>query len=655
MNRQQRRAAAKDARRSARRKPVPGQVPADPALARAQALHGQGALKEAARLYRGILDRDPNRVEAMHFLGLIQMQLGEADAGAAALGQSADLRPERADFQNNHGVALMRFGRLDEAEARFRAALAQDPDYVDALFNLGGVLAGRRAWQEAEEVLARTVKLRPDHAAAWTTLGGVHEAAGHGPEAEAAWRKVLALDPGQSSAVSGLVRLLNAQGRGKAVVELCRSALKARTDDARLAGELGTALAAAGALEGAVEAFQQAIAVDPSLVPAHINLGLAWRGLGRQQEAVASLRRALALDPGSVPAYYNLTRARRMQGSDPEIQAMTDLLGQAERLSSAERVQLRFALAKAEEDTGRPDRAYPLLTAANAEHRKVVDYDADGTARVFNALKESFDRSRLEETRGTGAAGEAPVFVVGMPRSGTTLAEQILASHGEITGIGEPTILRDQARTLGARLGREPGFPACVAEMTADELAAEGSEYLDQTALAAGGTATRIVDKLPGNFRRLGWIAMTLPGARIVHCVRDPRDTCLSCFATLFEHGHGFAYDLGELGHYYGLYHDLMRHWATVLPTPIFELRYETLVAEPEATIRRLVDFLGLGWDPACLAFHEARRPVLTASAAQVRDPIHAGSVGRWRRFEDHLGPLVEALRSGGVALDADR
>lgn len=305
---------------------------------------------------------------------------------------------------------------------------------------------------------------------------------------------------------------------------------------------------------------------------------------------------------------------------------------------------LHFSLGKVRDDLGEYTRAFEHYLEANRLKRAGIEYDEARQARFFRDFIRYCNAEFLRAHAGTGAASELPVFIVGMSRSGTTLVEQILGSHPEVHGAGELHFLR---RCLRVELGptdSDDELPARLASLDAAGLRRVGERYAAALAELAPA-ARRITDKLPGNMALVGLIHLTLPRARIIHCVREPLDTCVSCFSKLFTTGHAFSYDLRELGRFYRLYQELMHHWQTVLPLGrMLEVRYEDVVADMEGQARRLLEFCGLPWNAACLRFHENRRTVRTASLAQVRQPIYSGSVGRWRRYEKYLAPLQEAL-----------
>lgn len=384
----------------------------------------------------------------------------------------------------------------------------------------------------------------------------------------------------------------------------------------------------------------------PAYAEAHNNLGVVLKDLGRTDEAVASCRRAIAIKADYAEAHRHLALAKTFADHDADLRAM-----EAAYTSSGGRdehkMHLVFGLGKAFEDLRQYDKAFDFFVAGNAIKRATIDFSVDRVEDYFGRLKETFSATFLNRAQAAETCRETPIFVLGMLRSGTSLVEQILSSHPAVYGAGELDCLRHVVQSHFNPSG-DSRFTDRIGQADAAEFSAAGRDYMTMLRDRAGGAAF-ITDKMPHHFEFVGLIKLMLPNAKIVHCCRDGRDTCLSIFKNYFSaEGNFHAYDLAELGRYHGLYDDLMVHWHDLLPGFIHDIQYEDLVADQEAQSRALVDFCGLEWDDACLAFHRSARPVLTASAVQVRAPIHGNSVALWKRYESHLTPLFEALASAG-------
>lgn len=496
----------------------------------------------------------------------------------------------------SQAVALHRQGRLAEAEALYRQVHAAFPDHPGALHGLGLVALRTGRPDEAATLLARAAKAAPANGAIRSDLGTANLAAGRYEAAAHAFEEALTLRP-----------------------------------DATARLGLGDALSVLGRLDEARAAFEALLPANPA--PAQFGLGNIAMQLGDTAAARQHFERAVALAPREARYHRALAETARFTANDPRLAALEALAH--ESLSDDQKIELHFALAKAYDDLARHDDAFGHLKSGNDLQRKRIAYDERSVAAFFGEIARAFSPELMRQRAGNPS--DLPVFIVSMPRSGSTLVEQILASHPDAQGGGEPLFMNDIVAEV-------PGYPAGIATLPDKTLEALGRQYVSRMRPLAP-KAKRIVDKLPANFRHLGLIHLTLPNAKIVHVRRDPVDTCFSCYSKLFLGGLNFACDLGELGRYYRMYDALMAHWRTILPPSAFlEVQYETLVAEFEPQARRIVAFTGLPWDPRCLDFSKTERPVRTLSRLQVRQPLFTSSIGRWRHYEKHLKPLKDAL-----------
>lgn len=397
----------------------------------------------------------------------------------------------------------------------------------------------------------------------------------------------------------------------------------------------------------AAQALSRAHALEPRSVEVAVNLAALANQTGDGKRAQELYRHAATLAPDDTEIWYNLAQAKRFKADDPDIAGLERIYDLANG-DDARSIFAAFALGKAYEDAGCYDDAFRSYAEANRLKWRTVKFDLAAEQRFAARLTEVFSRRFFAERMGgVGSKSELPVFILGMPRSGTTLVEQIVASHDDVHGAGE---IRDLRPLIASMF---PGFPDGVAECAPPRWAELGDAYVKGLGKHAP-KALRITNKNLWNFYLCGAIALALPNARIIHCRRSPLDTCVSCFGLHFAEGYEFSYDQEMLGAYYGVYRRVMDHWQRVLPVRILEVEYEQLVADPEPQARRLIEFCGLEWHDQCLEFHRSKRQVTTASAAQVREPVHARSVARWRRFEAHLEPLRKALGVYADKLDTD-
>jgi tetratricopeptide (TPR) repeat protein len=409
---------------------------------------------------------------------------------------------------------------------------------------------------------------------------------------------------------------------------------------------LGIALSRKDRSEEAKAHYERALILNPDYANAHNNLGNLFVEEGKFPQAIASFQRAIALKPTHAQAHLNRAAIKTFQRGGADMAALEALAADGD-LPEDNAIYIHFALAKALDDIGDYVRGFEHLRRGNALKRRQINYDETSELKLFQRIAAVFDRSLIDRLQGLGDPSPTPIFVLGMPRSGSTLIEQVLASHPQIHAAGELTIL-EMMEASGELSSEDPPlpYPESAPVLDGNSLRALSRSYLSRLPSVANGEV-RIVDKLSGNFLRVGLIRLILPSAKIVHVRRDPLDTCLSCFSKLFTYGLHYSYDLAELGRYYRAYTELMAHWRSILsPGTMFEVVYEDLVNDLEGEARRLIDYCGLPWDDRCLGFHKTSRRVKTASSFQIHQPLFRSSLQRWRHYEAGLGPLVDELKS---------
>jgi tetratricopeptide (TPR) repeat protein len=601
-----------------------------------------GRLGEAESLLRHIAAVDARHADSLHLLGVISCQAGRYDTAVSIFADAIAINGESATYHCSLAGALQSRGRLDDAVAAYGRALSLKPDYPEAHNNLANALLTLGKPNDAAVQCERALELRPDYPEAHNNLANALQALGKPDEAVAHYERALELRPDYPEAHNNLANALQTQGKLDEAAVHCERALELKPGYAEAHNNWGNVLQAQDRLDDAVEHYERALALKPDDAFAYNNLGNALRAQGKLDEALAKYDRALALDPIFVGAHNNRANIKSFRPGDPEF-AVLEGLARADAVSPDKAPYLHFALAKALEDAGDYPRAFEHLLKGNALKRQQIDYDRRSIQDFFRQVARVFDQGLLARLGGLGDPSATPIFVIGMPRSGSTLIEQILASHPQIHGGGE---LKDLHRVTGAILfsGHLIPYPDYVAALNERSARRLGQAYLAQLPALPEGKV-RLVDKLPGNLTKAGLISLILPNARIIHSMRDPADTCVSCFATLFSDGQNFSYDLAELGHYYRCYHELMEHWRSVLPSGVMlDVSYENVVDDLEGQARQLIAHCGLAWSDRCLSFHKTNRPVANASGVQVRQPLFRKSLKRWRRFESYLQPLLTEL-----------
>ncbi len=563
-------------------------------------------------------------------LGALLLEMRQFDESRSCFERALTLNPHFWQARTNLAIALARLGDTQAAIGRFEVLLGEEPDNAEARDSFAMLLQDLGRYEDALTQAERASAQRPDLLVLHLRAADIELQLGRHRSALARLdiaARTWPLDPRLLTLKAHLLRLIDNYDEAAA---LCRGAIEQGIESAELLRAYGLALHLAGQEDEALALFDRAAAAN--CATALSDKGVLLTQLGRLAEACDTFDQALDREPTLADAWYNMASARTYAPDDPRIEAMEQLLDGY--CSGRDRLLLHFALGKAHMDAGDADAAFVHWHHANRMKRAVIDYDADTAARqlaLIAARPLNFDAP----DRAAGIRlSEVPVFVVGMPRSGSSLVEQILASHPQVHGAGELL----QLRAL---------FESSLPDVP--DAAAPGADYLIAEAVLAKlrrfSTRARIIDKDLANFQHLGLIHRIFPRARIIHCRRNPLDTCFSTYTKLFAGNLGFAYDLGELGRYYRDYHALMAHWRSVLPSAAFlEIDYETLVAEPQNETRRLLDFLGLPWNDACVRFFETQRTISTASVAQVRRPIYRSSIGRALSVRLHLRPLIDAL-----------
>ncbi|MDA8230054.1 MAG: sulfotransferase [Magnetospirillum sp.] len=598
----------------------------------------KGLLAEGEQAGRRAVALAPDLVAAWNNLGIILQEAGKFDESLACLERVAALQPDYPEGHNNLGNTCKRLGRLDRAEAHYARALALNPNYAEAHSNLASLLNDRGRLDEAAAAARRAIDLNPRLADAYINLAAIDTARGKQAEALRRLDSLLAFAPAHPGGLAARAKALKHFDRLEEALDSARRAVAASPESAEAHDTLGQMLQALNRVDEALATFDRAAALPGTAAEsARVNRAVLLMETGRKAEALEAFDAALGSHPRSAPGWFNRADLKTFAAGDPDIARMEALLGADGLQSFADRMSLHFALGKAYLDAGDADRAFRHLGEGNRMKRSTFAFDPESAARWMEDIARTFSPALLKRFKTAGCDSALPVFVVGIPRSGTTLIEQILASHPQIHGAGELPTLQALADGIGT-------YPTGAERLSKDDFARLGRSYLARVEPLAEGRR-HVVDKMPANFLRLGLIRLMLPQARIVHCRRDPVDTCLSCYTKLFSAEQVFAYDLAELGRFHRQYQRLMDHWRRVLPADRFiEVDYEAVVEDLEGQARRLVDFLGLPWDDACIRFHENTRTIRTASVNQVRQPIYTISAGRWRKYASHLGPLLDAL-----------
>jgi tetratricopeptide (TPR) repeat protein len=550
---------------------------------------------------------DPSLERAWFSLGKALALLGRGKDADAAFEKSFELSPERRLMA--HAAEHQKEGRIEEAERIYRRVLRKNPDNVDAL-RLLALLALRVDRQDdAESLLQRAIEIAPDFLLALLDLGRLRKEQDRYEEALECFDRVIALEPSQPQA----------------------HFLRAAT------------LARASFTHESIDAYRSCLAVRPGHVGALLGLGHVLKAVGDYDAAVSSYQACMREAPDFGETYWSLANLKTYRFDDATVAEMEMRAG-ASGANEQSVVNFQFALGKAYEDRGDYERAWDHYRRGNETQRAQVKYDPVQTAVMNDRILAAFDSTLIEKLRGAGDPDPSPIFILGLPRSGSTLLEQILATHTDVEGTSELPYVGRLATSLNLNRPDGVNYPEAMRELAPSNLAALGRDYLARARMHRRSGASRFIDKMPNNFPNVGLIALVLPNAKIIDARRHPLDACLSNYRQLFAKGQNFTYDLTEIGEYYLEYQRMMDHWHDVLPGRVLTVQYEDVVGDFEPQVRRLLAFCGLPWQDACLRFYESERPVRTPSAEQVRQPIYDRSVGHWKHYEGQLGELIDVI-----------
>ncbi|WP_339907275.1 tetratricopeptide repeat-containing sulfotransferase family protein [Pseudomonas guineae] len=598
----------------------------------------QGLLVEAEQAGQRAVKLDPVLVDAWSNLGIILQESGKLTASLECLERVVGLRPASARAHNNLANTYLRLDRLDRAEWHYTQALVLDPDYAQAHSNLAFLLSAQGLFDQAVAAGRRAIELNPQLTDAYLNIADAETQRLQYGEALRWLNALYGFSPQHVGGLVARAQVLKKLQRLDEALVCARQALALAPDNATAHNTLGAMLQALEMHDEALLNFELAASLPGSVAEdALVSRASLFLEIGRKEEAAAAFEHALTLFPGSIKVMVARADSKKFNCDDTDISALHAGLERTGGLSLGDRMAVHFALGKAYLDIGDSVLAFHHMDTANGLKRQTFTYDCAATQQWMQRIAAAFPRPLQSAPEGAGAASSLPVFIIGMPRSGTTLVEQILASHPNVHGAGELSALKQAVDGLGA-------FPASLANCSADDLRQIGGDYLKRIEPLTDGRS-RLVDKMPANFLYAGLIPLILPGARIIHCRRDPVDTCLSCYSKQFSGEQLFSYDQGELGQFYRDYQTLMAHWRELLPAESFiEVDYEAVVDDLEGQAKRLIDFIALPWDEACLEFHKTVRVVRTASVNQVRQPIYKTSKGRWRAHVAQLAPLLAAL-----------
>ncbi|MEO0982608.1 MAG: sulfotransferase [Pseudomonadota bacterium] len=641
-------------------------------LKAAQSLIYDGRFEEAARDLARLLSDAPNDAEALYMSAVANRYLKRFDAARAALGALKAVQPEFGRAHQEEGHLSKAEDRPDRALAAYQRACRYNPALqaswtaqAEILEAQGHAEAARQARAEADRVRAwpkplaaaahllyegKLVKAEqacraflqktPHHIEGMRLLAEIGVRFGALEDADFLLESAVELEPTDPKLRLDYIQVLRKRQKFEAALAQAKALLQTAPDNPVFQSQVAIESMQTGDYQAALDYFDRVLERAPNDPATLTSRGHALKTFGRSEEAIASYRRAFTAKPGHGDAYYALANLKTYRFSDGEIEEMRRQVEQGD-LSHQDRVHFCFALGKAYEDRDDPAAAFGFYAEGNELKRVQSRYSADQMDAEFEAQKEVCTPELFERHAGRGCPAPDPIFILGLPRAGSTLLEQILASHSQVDGTLElPNILSLSHRLRGRGQSR---YPDVLRDLTAEHVRGFGEEFIETTRIHRKG-APFFIDKMPNNFRHIGLIRLILPNAKIIDARREPMGCCFSAFKQLFAEGQEFTYSLSDIGRYYRGYVDLMAHWDRVLPGAVLRVQHEDVVADLEGQVRRLLDFCDLPFEEACLEFHKTERAVRTASSEQVRRPINTSGLDQWRPFEPFLGPLKDAL-----------
>ena len=601
------------------------------------ALGKQGRTREAEKSHKQAVSLNPNFAEAHYNLGITYKELGKLDDAIKSYSQAINLKVDYAEAHSNLGNTLKELGRLQEAEGSYKRAIASKPNYAEAHGNLGNTLQELGRFDEAEASYAQAIALSPDFVQNYYNLGNMLKKMGRLREAEESYGKAISLNPDFVEAHYNLGVTLQELGRLHEAVASYTRAILLKPDYAEAHCNLGNALKELGRLNEAEASFREAIISKPDYAEAQSNLGNTLQELGRLDEAEASYAQAILLDPTYAEAHRNLSSLKKFVSKDDQYSKMFALYLD-KNISEEERCHINFGLAKAFEDLGEFENAFTHYSEGNTLRKTLLNYDINMDVELFRQLKLSYKKILETPIVLSNILNQpTPIFIVGMPRSGTTLIEQIISSHSQVEGAGELYF----ATKFGASLARGSS------EINTESLLKFRADYLTNLQKVSNGSLI-VTDKMPQNFRYIGLLTKAFPEAKIIHIKRNPAAVCWANYKQYFiSEKLNYCYALDDIVYYYKLYENLMEFWQKSLKKRIYDLDYDFFTLNQEKETRRLIDYLNLAWDEKCLSPQDNSRSVATASNIQVRKKVYQGSSLQWKKYEPLLEGVFDSLLTG--------
>jgi tetratricopeptide (TPR) repeat protein len=608
-----------------------------------------GHLDIAAASLNKAIAIDPNCVQAHNNMGIVHYDRREFAKAADAYRKAITLKPDHAEAFNNLGNALRALGKPNEAIVAYENAIEQRESYAEAYNNMGVMLRELAKLEEAEMAFRRAVGIRPNYIEATNNLGNLLIFHKRYEDALRLLGDLLRVHPKEPKTLVNVARAQLMRGSNLQAERAVKALLDEHPDNVEALCLYGQICHELDRFDEALKSFERALELRPNDLEALNFYGVILKSVGRLDDARNAFIKALEIQPRALGAYSNIVDLEKFTPDNPLFVAMNQMIQRAKNPEHERFMAMHFALGKAYDDMEEYEKALHHFSIGTKLKRATLHYDEAEVFKFFDDIRATFDEEFFKNPPFEGRPTTLPIFIIGMPRSGSTLTEQIIQSHPEVYGAGEIKTLSASIGMVRMKYPSLAKFPAMVKQMRPTQFGSIADNYLNAIG-SYSTTAKRVTDKLLTNYYFAGLLHTLFPKAKIIHTMRSPVDTCLSSWTKLFKDDMPHSYDFRELGRYYGKYYELMAHWRKVLPSgAMLEVQYEDVVADTETKAKEIIAFLGLDWNEQCLKFHESNRPVKTASVSQVRKPLYKSSVERWRRYGDGLNPLIESLEASGV------
>ena len=634
-------------------------------------LKANGKLEMAAQSFKSAINLKPDFADAHYNLALTHQELNHLDDAVKSYQETLTIQSDYAKAHNNLGIIYNELGQNNDAIKSYKEALSLQPDFVDALNNLGNIQTELGKLDEAIKSYNQALEIEPNHIEVHNNLGNILNDLGQLDEAVKHYEKAIAINPDYAEAHNNLASTLNELGEMDKAVKHCERAIAINPYYAEAHNNLGTALKAFGKLDEAIKSYMNAITINPNFADVFFNLGILYYDLGQPEEALNYYRKALsinpdfaavyenlglilqemgqsdeafnsyvyalALEPENANIHRNLSTLKNFKEGDTQLIQIQSLLSSSS-ISKSERINLCFALAKAYEDLGKKDEFFKILNEGNKLRKEELNYSIESDLKKHTKLKNIF-KLAIKESSSYKPLAVRPIFIVGMPRSGTSLVEQIISSHNKVKGAGElPTLDNLITPIFNAYLSNNN----IISERSFLNIRQGYTQYHLSNINSSEGIIT---DKMPTNFENIGFILKAFPEAKIIHLKRDSMAICWSIYQRYFPNGSlGFPYSMSDLALFYLSYEELMAFWHDSFPNQIYDISYENLTTNQEVETRKLLDYCELDWDENCLKFYNNAKATKTASALQVKEKMYQGSSEAWKKYEEYLKPLINSI-----------